>query len=94
MRRDGAYDANTRNSVQNVPLDNPSITTDAYDPDATVKSPALTSLREATPATAAGTLEEQSVAHPSASQQYERPTGTDSYDGREYDPNSSEGTKR
>ncbi len=88
LRHNGAYDASTRNSVQNVPLYDPSAPiAGSYDPDATMKNPAVASPDEYTPGRTTGNSETQPVASPSASQQYERPIRTGAYEDNNYDPN-------
>ncbi len=57
LRRNGAYDANTRSSIQDVPLYDPDAETNTYDPDATMKNPALVSPANYTPDMTTGTSE-------------------------------------
>jgi hypothetical protein len=95
LRRDGAYDASTRVSTQNVPLDNPDTRPDdTYDPDATMKSPAIMQSGEYTPESALHVPEAQSTAYPIASRQYDRSAETNGYEGDTYNSNSPNGTNR
>jgi hypothetical protein len=88
LRRFGAYDAGTRNAVQNIPLyASETVVTDAYDPDATVKSPALASSQNYSSETASETSEVQPTANQSASRQYERPAETDASEDGKYNAN-------
>ena len=84
LRRNGAYDASTRVSTQDVPLYHE----DTYDPEATMKSPAVMSSGASTSASPLNASEAQ----PTASQLYERPVETNAYEGGVYNPNSLDGT--
>ena len=89
LRRNGAYDASTRVSTQGIPLYNEDGgQEDAYDPDATTKSPAV---MQPGVLTSDSTLN-ASEAQPRASRLYDRPIETNVYEGDAYNANSPDGT--
>jgi len=89
LRHNGAYDADTRNSAQNIPLySTPALRPATYDPDATVQNEVVAPPVAYPADRASGTAEAQPASYPSATQQYERPTGTDAYESNPYSPDA------